>query len=172
VSRTSSLFDQLRSINERGSMSEAEEQALWDSVDDNAPAGTSTRYVPVPDGQDHIATIKNIGVSQNYGKSPALFAEMYFQKFNTNETGYWNIDRTKEGAIKALKGALRGLGITAKSGHPDEIARLVATVNGSTIKVTKKTKANPGGRDFRNYYVNGVIEKPVTAQVTADEIPF
>lgn len=157
-------------------MSELDEvQALWDSVDDSKPAKAAAggKYVPVPDANDHVAVIKNAGVSKNEGKSPALFLEMYFPKFNTNETAYWNII-PNEGAIKALKGALHGLGVKSRSGHPDEIRRVVAAIVGATVKVTKRTKPNPSNlsRPFRNYYINSVIDKPQVSGPTEDAIPF
>jgi len=155
------LFDQLKHLNEvnKGdAMSELDNvQAMWDNAKDEKPS-TASKYVPVPDG-DQVAVIKNAGCTQNEGKSPAVFIEMYFPKFGVNETSYNNVI-ANEGAIKALKSQFRGLGISPRTAHPTELDRAIKQAVGYTIKINKRTKDNPGGKPYRNYYINEVTEKP------------
>ena len=164
-------------------------QQLWDSA---AKADTADRqakglYTPVPDGDDHVATIKDAGLSKKDGMSPAILIKGYYPEYNTEETAYFSL--TSAGAVRALRSAYKRLGLDTSAldaatkgdvGDAEIEALLVAAIKpavGWTVKVKKETVKGDGDKKYRNYYFNGVVSKPngqtePRAAASGDDIPF
>lgn len=154
-------------------------QQMWNDANSGATKKSGSKYTPVPDGE-HTALINDYGISQNEGKAKALYLKLYFPAFGEEETAYYSIPETgdetwAEGALTALASLFRGLKIKCES--LDEVDEVLYNnaVTGWTLKVKKVSKTK-GGKTYRNYYVNDVIDKSVpdtkATNLKDEDVPF